>query len=236
MTLYLLPTTLFEEQDKSHFLAQDVHDAVAQIDGLFAESERAGRRYLSHFKTKTSFREIPIVLVNEHTKREERLDMLRPLKNKQEVWGLVSDCGIPCIADPGEELVHEAYRMGIHVRGFSGPCSILLALMLSGLSAEKFSFRGYLSREQAMRKKEIKELDTRVAREHETMIIMEAPYRNRELFQDLIEVLSPECVVVVCTSLTLPSELVLRKTVAQWRLTTHEFQKEPTLFVIGLPR
>jgi len=234
MTIYLLPNTLFEDQDKKQFLSQNIFDAVSQIDGLFAESERAGRRYLSHFKTKISFREMPIVLINEHTKPSDIAGLLKPVKDKKEIWGFVSDCGLPCVADPGEELVQQAYKFGFHIESFSGPCSLLLALQLSGLNAERFSFRGYLPREQVDRRNEIKELESRINKHKETQIVMEAPYRNRELFMDLIEVLSPNVLLVVCGSVTYEGHTVLRKTVADWRKqATFPLEKMPVLFVIG---
>ena len=235
MTLFLLPNTLFEEQERAYYLGQHVFDAVMQLDGLFAESERAGRRYLSKLKTKISFRDIPILLVNEHTKIGDLKTYLTTVKEKSAVWGLVSDCGLPCIADPGEELVREAYALGLHVQAFAGPCSIVLALQLSGCNAERFSFFGYISRDRVARRCEIKELEQKMIKYKETQIVMEAPYRNRELFLDFIEMLSPRSTLVLCANLTSREQGVVRKTVAEWKKNpVFPFEKVPALFVISL--
>lgn len=233
MTLYLLPNTLYEEQDKTQYLAKNVFEAVSQIDGLFAESERAGRRYLSHFQTKISFRDIPIRLVNEHTKRQELHDLLKEVNGK--VWGLVSDCGLPCIADPGEELVLLAKKMGIIVKAFAGPNACLLALQLSGLNAERFSFVGYLPKEKEERKREIQNIEKRLV-QNETVVCMEAPYRNLELFSDLLRCLSDEVTLVIAANLTADNELVMGKKVKDWKkeASPPDIQKVPALFVIGI--
>ena len=234
MTIILLPNTLFEDQEKKRHLGQDVFASVAKIDGLFAESERAGRRYLSHFQTKISFRDIPIVLINEHTKKSEMSALLKPIQQNKAVWGLVSDCGLPCVADPGEELVQSAYALGLDVQTLPGPCALIYALQLSGLNAERFAFRGYLPRDKEERRREIKELESRIVKHKETQIVMEAPYRNKELFLDMLDVLTPSCWLVVCINITHGEQKVMRKTVAEWRkMAEFPFEKAPALFVMG---
>ncbi len=105
-----------------------------------------GRRYLKRFETKKPALEIPIALFNEHTPEDHIDFLLEPIANGER-WGLVSDAGLPCIADPGSKLVHRARQKGLHVQAFVGPSAILLALMLSGLPGQKFYFNGYLNRE-----------------------------------------------------------------------------------------
>lgn len=140
-TLYLLPNVLGCVKDHNLFFPAGVDQAVAQIDGLIAESEGEGRRYLKRFALKKKPHEIPIALLTK--KRQEINFLLEPLL-KGETWGVVSDCGLPCLADPGAALVRRAHELKIHVEIFAGPSSITHALMLSGLSGQAFTFHGYI--------------------------------------------------------------------------------------------
>ena len=137
--LLLLPNVLADVKHHEPFLPSSVDKAVASIDGLIAESASAGRRFLARFETKKPTNEIPIALFNEHTKEEDIDFLLEPIR-KGERWGLISDGGLPCIADPGAKLVKRANISGIIVQAFVGPSSPMLALMLSGLPAQRFYF------------------------------------------------------------------------------------------------
>ena len=172
--LLLLPNVLGEQRHHQLFLPSSVDKAVASLDGLIAESDKAGRRYLSRFDTKKPVQETPIALFNEHTPDDHIGFLLEPIQ-KGERWGIVSDAGLPCIADPGAKLVQRARQMGIQVHAFVGPSSILLALMLSGLSGQKFAFQGYLDKDPQKRNRQIANLEKRSKEEGSTQIFMEAP-------------------------------------------------------------
>ena len=139
-TLLLLPNLLGEFRHAEVFLPSSVFKAMQTIDGLIAESEKEGRRYLARFETKKPAAEIPIALFNEHTPDSDLDFLLEPIL-AGERWGLVSDAGLLCIADPGCKLVRRANQRGISVQAFVGPSSILTALMLSGLPGKNFIFR-----------------------------------------------------------------------------------------------
>src|SRR5258708_21049619 len=150
--LLLLPNLLGEHRHHEMFLPSSVDKAVSSLDGLIAESDIEGRRFLKRFETKKPAMEIPIALFNEHTP-DDHIDFLLEPIVKGGRWGLVSDAGLPCIADPGAKLVQRARQLGILIQAFVGPSSILFALMLSGLPGQKFAFQGYLPKGPEDRKK-----------------------------------------------------------------------------------
>ncbi len=228
MTLLLFPNLLAEGTSPDQFLPKSLGEAVKTIEGLIAESEKGGRHFLRLF----SVRDLPIKTLSEHTKEKEIDDLLAPLL-KGGRWGLVSDCGLPCLADPGARLVFRAKRQGIRVHAFVGPSSITLALMLSGLPAQKFTFHGYLEREEEKLKREIRMLEKRSQQERSTELFIEAPYRNQKMLKTLLDTLHPTTLLSVAWDLTLPTEAVITESVATWKKMTHpDIHKKPAIFLV----
>ena len=234
--LILLPNVLNDEQPTidSCFTA-DVIILVPKLDGLIAESEKGGRHYLKRFSFPEgkTFRDIPIKLLSEHTKESEFLELLMPIMQGQ-VWGLVSDAGLPCLADPGAKLVFLARQKGVDIEAHMGPSSIVLALMLSGLGAQKFCFEGYLPKEASELTGAIKQLEQRAIKEGSTHIFIETPYRSQQMLEKLISILQEKMKLSVSLDLTLPSQLVMTKTIKEWRKDPKvDIQKRLAVFVIG---
>ena len=234
--LILLPNVLNDEQPTidSCFTA-DVIILVPKLDGLIAESEKGGRHYLKRFSFPEgkTFRDIPIKLLSEHTKESEFLELLMPIMQGQ-VWGLVSDAGLPCLADPGAKLVFLARQKGVDIEAHMGPSSIVLALMLSGLGAQKFCFEGYLPKEASELTGAIKQLEQRAIKEVSTHIFIETPYRSQQMLEKLISILQEKMKLSVSLDLTLPSQLVMTKTIKEWRKDPKvDIQKRLAVFVIG---
>ncbi|HSX03799.1 MAG TPA: SAM-dependent methyltransferase [Rhabdochlamydiaceae bacterium] len=231
MTLLLLPNLLSEENLHALYLPPILGECMGQLKGIIAESEKEARRYLKQFIP--HFREIPIQLLNEHTKQHEIELLLKPLLNQQ-TWGLISDAGVPCIADPGHQLVAKAYELGIQVEAFAGPSSILLALMLSGLCAQKFAFHGYLSREEQELRTEIKKLE----KEKITHLFIEAPYRSQKMLDLLLLTLNDKTKLCIASDLTGQNQFVGTHTVEKWKqIAKPQINKKPTvfLFAVGSP-
>lgn len=229
--LLLLPNLLGDHRHAELFLPSSVFKAVSTLQGLIAESEGEGRRYLSRFETSRPAAEIPIALFNEHTP-EDHLDFLLEPIVAGERWGLVSDAGVPCVADPGSKLVLRARQRGIHVQAFVGPSSILMALMLSGLPGQKFSFQGYLDKDPTKRLGEIKRLAAQSRQEKSTQILIEAPYRNRHLLEALIETLPAQALLSVTWDLTLPTQGVMTLSIDQWKkCSPPQLEKKPAIFL-----
>ncbi|MCI5053102.1 MAG: 16S rRNA methyltransferase [Simkaniaceae bacterium] len=172
--LTLLPNLLTPNQPLDEAFVPALYQLVPKLKGIIAESQKEGRRFLKHFKV-----HLPIAVLNEHTKADELNFLLDPIYSGEH-WGLISDAGMPSIADPGENLITLARKRNIEIGLISGPSSILSALLLSGMSAESFTFHGYLP---------INNLKTHLkgfAKNH-THLFIETPYRNVKTLQTLKE-------------------------------------------------
>lgn len=224
--LYLLPNLLDESLPVEPFLPLSVNAAVASLQGLIAESEKMARRYLRRFLSHEAMAQMPLRELNEHTK--ELSDLLQPLLAGQ-TWGLISDAGLPCIADPGADLVWLAHQKHVAVETFVGPSSLIMALQLSGFSGQRFSFHGYLPRELAELEPKIKELEKR----GDTQIWIEAPYRSAKMLETLLKTLQPQTKLCVAVQLTTPRQRVLSQTVAQWKGKSFPLEKEPAVFLLS---
>jgi 16S rRNA (cytidine1402-2'-O)-methyltransferase len=233
--LLLLPNLLGEMKHHEPFLPSSVDKAVATLDGLISESVGGGRRFLGRFQTKKPSHEMPIALLNEHTPDEDIDFLLEPIE-KGERWGLISDAGLPCIADPGSKLVNRARSLGIPVQVFVGPSSLLLSLMLSGFSGQQFTFHGYLAREKEGRVKKIKEIEKNSQESGYTHIFIETPYRNQALLEDLIHTLHDKTYLAIAWDLTLPTQGVLSQPLAFWKKSPlPNLDKKNAIFLISSP-
>ncbi len=234
MPLILLPNVLHDgESDLSLLFPKALEEKIGSLQGLIAEDEKEARRYLKRFNFPEgrSFREVPIKLLNEHTKKEELNALLEPIV-KGETWGLISDAGLPCLADPGAHLVLLARQKGVLLDAICGPSSLFLALMLSGLGAQNFAFHGYLPREESLLKARIKMLEKESEVEGRTQLCIEAPYRGQSLLNILIQELKPNTLLSVCVHLTAPDQEILTLPVIQWRKNPPiDLQKRPAIFL-----
>lgn len=230
--LILLPNVLGTVPDHTLFLPASVDPIMEQVQGLIAESESGGRRFLKRFATPKPAHQIPLALLNEHTKKADLDFILEPIE-KGECWPVISDAGLPCLADPGALLVSRARQKGIEIEAHSGPSSITLGLMLSGFPAQEFAFHGYLSRDPARRKEKIQEMELHSTKKRSTQIFIEAPYRNTHTLQALVEGLRPSTKLCVAWSLTTEQQGVLSLPVSQWRKRElPDIHKVPTIFLL----
>ncbi len=230
--LLLLPNLLGDHRHHELFLPSSVDKAVSTIDGLICESEKAGRRFLSRFTTKKPALEIPIAVYNEHTADKDIDFFLEPIR-KGERWGFISDAGLPCIADPGAVLVQRAKQSGIVVQAFVGPSSLLMALMQSGLSGQRFAFQGYLKADESGRIKDIKRLEALSKAEKSTQIFIEAPYRNMHMLESLLSTLSDQTWLCVAWDLTMPQQGIVSEPVQRWKkMPMPNLEKKAATFLI----
>lgn len=220
--LYLLPNLLSPDADPGGTFVPQVAQIVLTLQGLIAESHKAGRQFLRRFGKL----ELPLLLLNEHTQSQELDLLLAPMK-KGEHWGLISDAGLPCLADPGSSLVLRARKEEIPIQAIAGPSSILLALMLSGLPAQSFTFHGYLERDPARLHQQLLSLQ----KQKTTHLFIEAPYRNDKLLQTLLRTLHPETLLCVASNLTSPNQLVLTHPIRHWKQLSPPPLPNPTLFL-----
>lgn len=223
--LYLLPNLLDESLPIEPFLPAGLSQVVSSIQGLIAESEKSARRYLRKFLSHDAMAQMPLRLLNEHTQSIDEL--LEPLV-KGERWGLISDAGLPCIADPGAVLVKKGREKGIEIEAIAGPCSIIMALQLSGFSGQQFCFHGYLPKESDLLEKKLRELEKYTT----TQIWIEAPYRTEKMLEIAKKVLQPTTSLCLALNLTLPHQKVISQTIEKWKKTNLKIEKEPAIFLI----
>jgi 16S rRNA (cytidine1402-2'-O)-methyltransferase len=232
--LILLPNLLDEEGVAEAWLPAAVAASVRSLQGVIVESEKTARRYLRKFLSHEEMARLPLRLLNEHSKSADLEALLEPLL-RGECWGLLSDAGLPCIADPGADLVWAAQNRSIQVEAGVGPCSLLLALQLSGLPSQRFAFHGYLPRESALLEKKVEELELFSNKENSTQVCIEAPYRSQKLLDCLIQRLRPTTRLCVAASLTTVREQVVSKQVGAWRSQSVVLGKEPAVFLFFSP-
>jgi 16S rRNA (cytidine1402-2'-O)-methyltransferase len=232
-TLYLLPNVLSDARAYEYQLPKRVFDVVQVLDGVIAENEKEARKYLKQFSLKKPLQQMPIKILCEHTHPSELECLLEPMASGED-WGLLSDAGLPCIADPGSPLVLLAQKKTIPVEALVGPSSLFLALMLSGLSGQKFTFCGYLPKKREERTLEIQKLEARAKKEGMTHLCIEAPYRNKELLEDLLFTLSPSTRLCVACHILAPDQEVITLTVSEWKKRPlPEINKKPAIFLFS---
>jgi len=216
------------------YLPSSVDKAVKTIDGLIAESEKEGRRFLSRFGLEKPVHLIPIALLNKHTGDEDIDFLLEPVCNGER-WGVISDAGMPCIADPGAKLVRRAKHLGLPVQFFVGPSAIMMALVLSGFSGQAFSFHGYLSKENLEVAREIKKMEKQVQQSGATQIWMERPYCNQRHLELILGELQDSTQLCIAWNLTLQGQSVITQSVEQWKKSPlPNLDKKPAVFLLGV--
>ena len=208
--------------------------AVEKVRGLrdfVAENPKTARAFLAGLKMPCPIAELSIERLDEHTTADAVPALLAPLRAGRSL-GLLSEAGCPAIADPGAALVAAAHREGFRVVPLVGPSSITLALMASGLEGQRFAFCGYLPRDAEERARRIRSLEQRSRREDETQIFIETPYRNDALLEALLVSCAPSTKLCLASDLTLSSEQVQTREVAQWRRSIPKLGKKPTVFLL----
>ena len=194
------------------------------------EEVRTARRYLSRAGLKGHISELSFTELNEHTTPAE-VEAMLPLFDGGDV-GLISEAGLPAVADPGAALVALCHRHGIEVVPMTGPSSLMLALMASGMDGQSFAFRGYLPAKTEERRAAIRSMEKLSASLHQTQIVIETPYRNDALLADLVSQLSPATLLCVAADLTLSTRFVRTLPVSRWKGSMPVIGKRPCVFLI----
>jgi len=239
-TLFLIPNTLGETEALASVLPEQVQHITSQLDYFVAENAKTARAFLKLVKAShplnKPLQEITISELNVNTPPAALAGLLAPLLAGRD-GGLVSEAGVPAVADPGADLVRLAHQHGIPVRPLVGPSSLLLAVMASGLNGQSFAFNGYLPTDAAQRSARIKELETRSRKEKQTQLFIETPYRNTAMLEALVGACAPGALICVATDLSLATEPIRTQTGAHWksqlaRGKAPEFHKKPTVFLL----
>lgn len=230
-TLYLIPNTLGKTPG-NNTIPDYVMNIIRSLDVFVVENIQSAVSYLKWVGQTVPDYKIDFLVLDKDTPGEEVATFLDPLKHGKDV-GLLSEAGVPAVADPGSRLVKMAHARDIEVVPLVGPSSILLALMASGFNGQQFCFHGYLPIDPGERKKELRKLERESAKRNYTQILMEAPHRNDEMVESVIETCREETLFCTATNLTLPGERIISRSVKEWRRATpRSIQKEPTIFLL----
>lgn len=230
--LYLIPTPISENKSMSDVLLNDNIDTILNLEYFVSEKAKTARAYLTDLPLKKKIQEISITELNEHTKNEEIHELLEPILNGNDL-GLLSEAGVPSVADPGFRLVSLAQNERIKIVPFVGPSSILMALMASGLNGQSFSFYGYLPREKGLKRKKIKTLERIALNTNQTQIFMETPYRNQHMFDDILDVCENYTKLCIAMDIMGENEYIVTKSVEEWKKEKKNLLKKPCLFLIN---
>ncbi len=229
--LYLIPNFLSSETNND-FLPEMVKRMSHDIKNLVVESEKEARALVKKLQLATPQNELQIFTLNEHTEAKTYHHLLKALENGQDA-GIISDAGLPCVADPGYQLVALAHQKNIAVIPLPGASSIFMALMASGFSGQNFAFTGYIPIDKAQRSKRIKELEREVTSKGQAQIFMETPYRNNQLLEELIKNGAPNTLLCIASNITAPDEFIKTKTIKEWASAKPDLHKKPCIFILG---
>lgn len=227
--LYLIPA-LLSENTIQQVLPPGVLNKIHHLQQFIVEDIRTARRFLSKTGHPVPVEQLHFRELNEHTPETEIASLLPSLLAAD--TGVISEAGVPAVADPGASIVRLAHANGISVVPMVGPSSILMALMASGLNGQSFSFVGYLPVKPIERQERLRILERRSANENQTQIFIETPYRNMSLLDDIMKSCRPTTMLTVAADITGMRELILTKTIQQWKKKLPEINKIPTVFLL----
>ncbi|MGI9531286.1 SAM-dependent methyltransferase [Lutimonas sp.] len=227
--LFLIPTTL-GQNEPLEVLPISVKKAVEEIDFFIVENEKSARRFIKKIAPRKSQQALRIFVLDKYTSEFESKSFIDPCFQGINV-GLLSEAGVPAIADPGANIVMLSHLKKVQVVPLVGPSSIILAMMASGLNGQRFAFNGYLPIDKTERKKKIKELEKWSKQNDQSQIFIETPYRNQKLLTELRSSLTPSTLLCVAVDLTLSTEYVKTLTAKEWKSENIDLHKRPCIFI-----
>ena len=229
--LYLFPVPLSDSSPIGSVLPAENAALLRGIRHFIVENVRSARRFLKKVDPATDIDSLTFTVLDEHTDAREVSAMLQPLRQGHPM-GVISEAGCPAVADPGADAVAVAQREGLKVIPLVGPSSILLALMGSGFNGQSFAFNGYLPIDATRRTARLKEMERRIARERQTQIFIETPYRNNRLIAELTTRLPGNMLLCVASDLTGSRQSIVTRPLSQWASATYNYDKIPTIFLL----
>ena len=228
--LFLIPSPL-GDNDPAEVIPAPVLEALQNFKVFVVEEVRTARRYLSKAGLKGKIAELEFHVLNEHTEQAVIEGYVKLFDEGNDV-ALISEAGLPAVADPGAQLVALAHRNDIQVIPFVGPSSLMLALMASGLNGQSFAFCGYIPAKTDERRSRLRTLEKVSGQLHQTQIIIETPYRNDSLFADMLATLGASTRICVATNITMPDAYIKTRKVSEWKKNGLVIGKRPCVFLI----
>lgn len=228
--LYLIPCNLGDDRFDRNLPSYNL-SVVNSISHFIVENVRTARRFLKAFGIEKPISELRFYEIGKHADTKLYPKYLSAIEEGENV-GILSEAGCPGVADPGSDIVQIAHHKGITVIPLVGPSSILLSLMASGMNGQSFAFHGYLPIKPD-RRGAIKKLEDMSGKMKQTQIFIEAPYRNDKLLEDILAICSGGTRICVACDISLESEYIVTKTVAEWKKSKLQLHKRPTVFLIA---
>lgn len=228
--VYLIPTLLGENTQEKSIPPYNLA-ILEELEYFCVENEKSARRFIKSVLPNKKQSDLKIEILNKRTSEEEVRHLLTPLKKGKSI-GILSEAGMPGIADPGALLVQLAHNTGFQVIPLVGPSSLFLALAASGFNGQSFTFHGYLPIDKKERKSTIKNLEQISLKNNSAEIFIETPYRNNKLLEDLISTLNPNSSLCVACDITLPTEYIKSKHIKDWKKEKADLHKRPAIFII----
>lgn len=230
--IFLIPAYLSETSPMDYF-APVVKDYILKTNYFFVENEKTARKVIKFFCPEKKQSDLKLYLLDKYTTLSDLKEPLQLIKSGQD-FGLLSEAGLPCIADPGSIVVGWAHQQGVRVVPVNGPSSIIMALIASGFNGQQFAFSGYLPIEKTERRKRLLSLEQKVQKRGESQIFMETPYRNQQLLEDLMQTLAPETLLCIAANINhLEKEYIKTLPIHLWQKEKINLHKTPAVFVIG---
>ena len=230
-TLYLIPTTLGESA-YDQVIPSFNNTILQEIDVFIVENIKTARRFIKKTAPDKIIDDLVFHEINKRTNLDMLPTFLKPIDEGKNI-GVISDAGCPGVADPGADVVALAHQKNIKVMPLVGPSSILLSLMASGFNGQSFCFNGYLPKEQKDRVRKLKDLERMAIAQKQTQLFIETPYRNQHVLTDLLSTCNPNTKLCVAVDITMASEQIATKTIAEWKNTTIDLNKRPCIFLLG---
>ena len=228
--IYLIPTTL-GEVDLNDVLPRKLFDILNNIKFFIVENVRTSRRFLIKADINNKIDDLSFYVIDKHSNKDQYHSFLNPALEGHNI-GVISEAGAPGVADPGAEIVNLAHQKNLQVVPLVGPSSILLALMASGLNGQNFCFVGYLPVKKPMRIKRLKELEYASRKANQTQIFIEAPYRNQQLLDDIINTCNNNTLFCIACDITLNTEFIKTQSISSWKMRKPQINKRPAIFLL----
>lgn len=227
--IYLIPVPL-AENTAQQVLPMQVIETVRELDVFFVENVRTARRFISSLKLNKKIDELTFIELHKDTPLSETWEHLSRLEKHA---GIMSEAGCPGIADPGAVAVSLAHQLGMRVIPLTGPSSILLTLMASGMSGQAFTFHGYLPIDKIQRKRTLQQIEKDALSRQQTQLFMETPFRNNALLDAILETCRPDTLLCIGANLTDPAQMIRTLTIEKWKKQKPDLHKIPAIFAIG---
>ncbi|MBV6643860.1 MAG: SAM-dependent methyltransferase [Cyclobacteriaceae bacterium] len=229
--LYLVPMYLSSSNDKN-FLAPMILDILTHCKHFIVENVRTARRYISSLELGVDIESLKFYELNKHFDIKNLEELTYPLKAGHQV-GLLSESGLPGVADPGNIVISYAHQHNLRVTPLPGASSIILSLISSGFNGQQFTFHGYLPIDEKARENAITRMEKTLYNGKYTQVFMETPYRNQKLFDTLLKTLGPKTLLSIGTDITGQLESIATRTVSEWHNNPTRLEKLPTIYAVG---